>query len=219
MKKIAASLALATIITGFSGMAIASDDSGLYVVVQGGALAYPSNNLSNYYRAIGGAAFTTTTDDGVWSGDVGKPLRGLVGIQFGPSFAIEASGMYFPTVKYAGNNGTAGISSTSKALASSVTLVSIASGGQPGDYVSLLVKVGVAYLRGTSTVAGTGVFVGQPARSTFGNGSVVKPTYGIAILSDMSDSFSLRLDWDSYNTPSSGAGRFNTYMFGIGFKF
>jgi hypothetical protein len=218
MKKILAGLAIATMLSGYSCMASASDSSGLYFAVQGGALSFPSGNLDAYYRGLGGAAFTPTTNNGIWGADGGKPVRGLVGLQFSPSFAIEASGIYFKTVNYNGSNGVDTVSTSSKALVSSVTLVDIASGGQPGDYVSLLVKVGMAYFRGSSTVTGTGSLAGG-TRSAFGNGSAVHPTYGIAILSDMTDSISLRFDWDSYNTPDSGAGRLNTYLFGLGFKF
>jgi hypothetical protein len=220
MKKIAASLVLASAVTGFSASASASESSGLYFVVQGGALSYPSSNLDNYYSALGGGTFTPTTDNGVWGADVGKPVRGIVGLQLGPHYAIEGSAMYFPTVKYNGNDGVNFLTSSSKALASSATLVYIASGDQPGDYVSLLVKVGMAYLRGSSTVNGTGAFNGVPnLPSAFGDGTKVSPTYGIAVSSDMNDYLSLRFDWDSYSTPDTGAGRFNTYMFGVGLKF
>lgn len=219
MKKIAASLILAFAVTGFSATASASESSGLYFVVQGGILSYPSPNLDGYYSALGGGTVTSTTDNGIWGGDVGKPVRGLVGLQLGPHYAIEGSALYFPTTKYAATDGTNAVSTSSKALASSATLDYIASGDQPGDYVSLLVKVGMAYFRGSSTVNVTGAGFAGANRSPFGSGTKISPTYGIAILSDMNDYLSLRFDWDSYRTPDDGAGRFNTYLFGIGLKF
>jgi opacity protein-like surface antigen len=219
MKKILAGLAVATMLSSFSGIANASDSSGLYFVVQGGALSYPTSSLADYYAGIGTGSLSYPSESGnPFGGGTGRPLRGIVGLQMGPRFAVEASGIYFGKTTFSGFNATDTVTATSRAAGSSLTLVSIASGGQPGDYLSLLVKLGVAYIHSSSTITATGSLAGG-THSPMGSGSGVDVTYGLGIQSDMTDSLSLRLDWDTYPSAKDGAGRFSTILLGLGYKF
>lgn len=218
MHKSKTGLALAVLLAGAASVANASDSSGLYFAVQGGLLNYDTGALDSYYTARGEAGVGPSNFGYAFSTGsfVGYPVRGLVGYQFNSRWAVEAVGLAINKVSYSGSGATSAVSATSRLAGSSVTLVSVTSGGQPGDYLSLLVKVGAAAIRSSSTV-------NSPSGGTLsplGQGTRIGWTYGIGLLSDVTDNLSLRFDWDSYKTPdNASATRFSTWMFGAGYKF
>ncbi len=218
MYKSKTGLALAALLAGASSVANASDASGLYFAVQGGLLNYDTNAIDSYYTARGDAGLGPSSFGYAFSTGsfVGYPARGLVGYQFNARWAVEATGFAINKVSYSGSGATGAVSATSKLAGSSVTLVSVTSGGQPGDYLSLLIKVGASAVRSSSSVTSTS----GGTMSPLGQGTKIGWTYGIGLLSDVTDNFSLRFDWDSYKTPdNASAVRFNTWMFGAGYKF
>jgi hypothetical protein len=217
MNKTRTGFALAALLAGAPIMACASDSSGLYAVVEGGLLNYDTGAMNAYYGALAGPTFTSTSYGySFGSNFVGYPVRGLVGYQFNSRWAVEAGGIFFSKITYSGASATGSVTATSRAGGSSFTVVSIASGGQPGDYVSLLVKLGASAIHSASTVNST--FGGT--MSPLGQGDKVGITYGLGILSDVTDSFSFRFDWDSYLMPPNASNtRINTWLIGAGYKF
>lgn len=209
---------------GFSSAAFASD-ANVYVAVQGGALMYSNQELANNYgqvAAMSAATFTPTASGDAFGAGTGHPGRALIGLQFNSKFAVEVAGINFGTTTYSGFTGTASaptgaITATSKAIGSSINLVSVNGGSQPGDYVALLVKVGLAAVRSTSTVTATGPLA-TATKTPFGSGRTVGLTFGLGIQSDISENFAVRLDWDSYVPPSDSSGRFNTLVLGLNLK-
>ncbi len=218
MHKSKTGLALAAMLAAASSAANASDSSGLYVAVQGGLLNYDTGSMNSYYTALGetglgGPSFGNSFSTGDF---VGYPVRGLIGYQFNSRWAVEASGLAISNVTYSASGAAGTVTATSKMAGSSVTLVSVTSGGQPGDYLSLLLKLGAAAIRSSSTIVSTS----GGTMSPLGNGNKIGLTYGVGLLSDVTDNLSLRFDWDSYRTPANASSvRFNTWMFGAGYKF
>ncbi len=217
MHKSKTGLALAAMLAAASSAANASDSSGLYVAVQGGLLNYDTGSMNSYYAALGETGAGASYGNGFSTGDfVGYPVRGLIGYQFNSRWAVEAGGLAISNVTYSASGAAGSVTAKSKMAGSSVTLVSVTSGGQPGDYLSLLLKLGAAAIRSSSTVNST---LGGNM-SPLGNGNKIGLTYGVGLLSDVTDNLSLRFDWDSYRTPANASSvRFNTWMFGAGYKF
>ena len=212
MSTVKSCLAVAMVLAGISGMAQA-DNKNLYVAVQGGVADYPSGSLGAYY----GVANTTPSKD--YAGpNTGYMSRATVGLFINPSFAIEATGISIPRVYFTGSNaGGATVNITSRAFGSSLSLVSVNSGNQQGDYVSLLVKLGVSLIRSTSTLTCAGVVVAC-TQSPLGNGTQFGLTFGIGVQSEITQNLALRVDWDSYLPPSGSPDRFSTLLLGFSYK-
>lgn len=221
MNKSKTGLALAALFTAVPFAASASDSSGPYVVAQVGLLNYDTNNLAQSYVNLSGVpVFKSNVSNGYnfgTSGFVGYPVKGILGYQFNARWAVEISALAINKVAFSYTD-VAGktVSATSRASGASGTLVAIASGGQPGDYLSLLVKVGASVIRSTSTI--NSPYGGT--MSPLGDGNKVGLTYGVALTSDVTDNFGFRFDWDSYRAPANAAGsRFSTWLFGAWLKY
>ncbi len=222
MNRTRAGLALAALLAGAPMIASGSDGSGPYIVVEGGVLSYDTSALLNYYGFQSGF-IPYWADSLSWgyqvgsSGFVGYPVKGIIGYQFNSRWAVEASALAVNKVAFTFTN-VAGqtVSATSRATGASGTLVAIASGGQPGDYLSLFVKGGASIIHSTSTI--NSPYGGT--LSPLGQGNKIGITYGIALVSDVTENFGFRFDWDSYRLPANASGgRFNTWLFGAWLKY
>lgn len=217
-------LLIAVVLSGLANTANAGD-GGIYIAAQGGGLMYSNSQLDSDYmaRAAGiGATFTPTSNGDAFGSGTGHPARALIGLQFNSKFAVEVAGINFGTTSYTGITGpgiapTGTVTATSKTIGSSLNLVSVNTGGQPGDYVTLLVKLGVAALRSTSSIAVSGTMP-VLTKTPLGSGRTVGLTFGLGIQSEISSLFAVRLDWDSYVPPSDSTGRFHTIVLGLSMK-
>jgi opacity protein-like surface antigen len=146
------------------------------------------------------------------------------GYQLDKHLAVEGGYVGSGTASYSATGGSyAGIPMNANATSSiqglSLALVGILPINDEYsmfDQFSLIGKIGVASIRGTSTAT---VSSGAVAVSTSASGTVNDFTYGLGAQYYLTQSIFARLDLDNYKTgDSTASGRGSCWTFNLGFK-